>query len=218
MSVIGTRSYDKLLAGNQQVRADGCTIKSGANLSRGAVLGKISVGAVPATGTAKDGGNTGTGTMTSVAGKRRTQVGVYSITCIAASTGKGQFAVVNPKGVLKGIAIVGAPYADDEIGFSLSDGDPDFAVGDGFTVTVPASADANKYKLVDKSSIDGSGVAKTVLLEDVAALSSDVVTEMALSGQFNAAALSFGGTDTFADHAEDLKAVNINLKTNNIPE
>lgn len=197
---LGEFTPDKLIGGNQQCQTKAVTVKSGAALSRGSVLGKITVGSVPSTGTAAE-GNTGTGTMTSVVGKRRTKVGDYVMTCIATASNKGQFAVVNPEGKFKGIAIVGTAYADDEIGFTIGD-DTDFVIGDSFTVTVPAGS--GKYVLVNKENIDGSGVANCVLSEDVASASADVVSIAYITGQFNHTGLIYGSGDVLADHEADL--------------
>lgn len=217
MAIIGTRVYDKLLAGNQQVRTDGCTVVAGADLSRGAVLGRISAGTVPTTGTATS-GNTGNGTVTAVTGGRATRPGDYTLVCVSAGTGTGAFQVLNPNGETLGIAIIGTAFTSAELNLLVGNGATDFAIGDSFTVTVPESDNKGKLTLVNSAAVDGSGVPVGVLLEDVAAAEADVVAQYATSGQFNAAALTFGGSDTAEDYEEALKAQDIHLKFTNIPE
>lgn len=212
-STIATYTPDKLLAGDaQKAQTKEVVILTGAsiNLARGTVLGKITIGAVPTTGTAA-GGNTGTGAMTGVAGKRRTKVGVYTITCQQAIANGGLFKVVNPEGKIIGYANVGAAFVSDELNFSIADA-TDFVAGDSFTVTVPAGS--GKYAIVDKDNIDGTGVAVGILAEAADARSADVETIMYHTGVFNKDALVVGATDTVADHEADLRLIDIHLKDN----
>jgi hypothetical protein len=52
-------------------------------------------------------------------------------------------------------------------------------------------------------------VAKAILLESTDATSEDKVIPIALSGDFNIAALTYGGDDVAADHDDALRALNI---------
>lgn len=210
MQTLATHVPDSLLGGDLPVVTKPVTILTGVGviLSRGTVLGKITLGTIPTTGTAA-GGNTGTGAMGSVAAKRRTKVGTYTVTCIATATNKGQFEVVNPDGVLKGIAIVAVAYSDDELGFTISDA-TDFVVGDSFTVVIPTGS--NKFAKVDKDNINGTGVAVGVLAETVDASAADVEAIMYTTGMFNKDALVFGTGDVFADHEADLLKLGIQTK------
>lgn len=211
---LDTYTPDRLLAGNAQAMTKEVVIKTGVGvvLARGTVLGAIKIGAVPATGTA-GGGNTGNGTMGSVAGKRRTKAGVYTATAVSAGTNQASFEVKNPDGKVLGIALTGVAFVSDEINFTIADGGTDFVVGDTFTVTVPAATtDLDKGKVVDKDNIDGSGTAVGVLAEAVDATAADVTTIMYITGQFNRAALVVGATDTIADHEADLRTIDIHLK------
>lgn len=66
---------------------------------------------------------------------------------------------------------------------------------------------------VDSSKSDGSQTPFGVLAEDIDATSADVATVAYLSGEFNAAALTFGGTDTAATHKAALRDLNIYVRT-----
>ncbi len=205
---LDSKIIDGLIAGSAPIMSKEVVIDTGV-LKRGTVLGKIAVGTVPTTGTAGGGNTGGSGAMTAVAGKRRTKVGTYTMTCIAVVANKGQFEVVNPDGKLIGIAIVGTAFVSDEIGFSIADA-TDFVVGDSFTVVVPAGT--GKYVKVDKAALNGSGVADSILAEDVDATSADVTTVAYHTGIFSRAALIFAAGNTYADHEADLRVNDIHLK------
>ena len=81
------------------------TVLAAQNLSVAAVLGKITAGTVPTTGTA-GGGNTGNGTCTVVTGGVNVQVGTYTLTCIQAVAHGGVFSVVNPSSETIGICAI----------------------------------------------------------------------------------------------------------------
>lgn len=93
-------------------------------------------------------------------------------------------------------------------------------------VTIGAAADlvrgtvlgkitaTGKYVICDSAGTDdGRRTPVAVLSEDAAAASADVQAVVYLSGAFNAAACTFGGTDTAATHRAALRDVNIYLKT-----
>lgn len=125
-------------------------VTAGANVTAGKkVYVKLSDGAlvdetvVPGTAAsaAKSGGNTGGGTLTLdgttpvLAGAKP---GVYTVRCVALKTDGGQFIVVDPDGISLGQAIVGTTFSN-KIKFALADSGTDFAIGDGFDVTVTAT-------------------------------------------------------------------------------
>lgn len=148
------------------------TIKSGAGkLVSGAILAAVLLGA--ATSAVKAGGNTGTGTLTLdattpvLAGAK---AGVYSVRCIAAATNAGTFRVEDPDGNVIGDVEVGATFADD-IKFAIADGGTDFAVGDGFDITVAVGS--KKMVAHNPSGLDGSQIASAVLYAAVDATSAD---------------------------------------------
>jgi hypothetical protein len=135
---------------------DQITVLAAQSLSPGSVLGKITAGTVPTTGTA-GGGNTGNGTMTLVTGGRNVKVGTYTMTCVGLDTNAGVFAVEDPDGEALAPAAVGVAYTSGQINFTINDGATDFALGDTFTVAVPAGG--GQYRAINPSGVDGSGVA-----------------------------------------------------------
>lgn len=96
MSEIGQFYPDNLIGGDKKLVTASAVVLSGQNLKRGTVMGKVTM-AVPTTGTA-DGGNTGNGTVTVVAGRSETIRGVYSLECVEAIANGGKFEVTDPNG------------------------------------------------------------------------------------------------------------------------
>lgn len=200
---------DNLIAGHQPVASRKVTLLSGENRTRGAVLGKISIGG--AASAAKAGGNTGAGTLTLDATtpvRPGAKVGVYTVRCIAAATDGGTFRVEDPDGNVLGDVLVGATF-DDDIKFAIADGNPDFIVGDGFDITV--SAGSGKYKLAAAAAIDGSAVPDAILAEDRDATSADAECLIYTRGDFNQDALVLGSGLTVAGIREGLREKGINL-------
>lgn len=164
------------------------TVASGeGKLEPNSVVGVVSA-ALEATVAAKAGGNAAdTGTLTLdattpvLAGAK---VGVYMIRCVTAATNGGIFRVEDPDGYVIGDVAVGATFADG-IKFVISDGTQDFVVGEGFDVTVEADDDAvaiGKYRFADPTNVDGSGVAKAVLIYGCDATLADAKTVALVRG------------------------------------
>jgi hypothetical protein len=209
MSALDSFTYDNLIGGDHPLVTDSDTIVSGAgNLPRGRVLGKITAGACPTEGTA-DGDNTGNGTVDSVTADVDVKVGTYKIECITAATNSGTFKVVNPDGVTIDVAVItggagGTATVDtNEINATITDAGTDFAVGDFFTIDVPAGS--GKLTSVDSTAINGSAKPYAVLADDRDATAADQVAPVYLAGQFNDAGLSFGGSDAIADHRDAMR-------------
>lgn len=203
-----TYTPDNLLAGDYPAVTDIVTILSGQNLTRGALLGKVTVGA--ATGAAVA-GNTGNGTITAsptVSGAAKP--GVYRAVCIEPATDLGKFAVEDPDGITVGVATVGTAFTGGGLTFTIADGSTDFASGDSFTITVAAGS--GKYKQCNSANTDGSQAPQVILAEDCDASGGDAQALIYLSGAFNEAAIGFGGTDTAATHRAALRDLNIYLK------
>jgi len=197
---------DNLLAGSEfPAVTKAYTLLSGENRKRGTVLGAVSVvlGAVAAAA------NTGNGTCTLAALKKSTKVGDYIVTCVATAVNGGIFSVVNPEGRRLKDAVMGA-YATDEIGFTLTDGATDFAVGDSFTI--PVTAGSGKLKMVDKSAVDGSQNAKTVLAFDCDASLADAKCAGYETGIFNKNAVILAEGTVAADVEDALRARGIFLR------
>jgi hypothetical protein len=138
-------------------------VQAGQNLAMGSVIGKITAGAVPTTGTA--GTNTGGGTCASVTGGPARKVGVYELTCVAVVSGGGVFTVKDPEGLGLPNAYVGQAYTNPAINFTLVDGTPDFALGDSFKITVPAGS--GRVKELDIAGIDGAAEAYGILIAGI---------------------------------------------------
>jgi hypothetical protein len=122
-------------------------VLSGQNLAMGAVVGKVTK-STPATGTA--GTNTGGGTCTAVTAGAKARIGTYTLTALSATA----FAVKDPDGVALPDAVVGTPYVNDGLNFTINDGSPDFIAGDTFTIAVAAGT--GKVRAINFSAVDGT--------------------------------------------------------------
>ncbi len=145
------------------------TVLSGQNLALGTVLGKVTIGSVPTTGTA-GAGNSGAGTCTSVTAGTDTKVGTYTLKAITAGSG-AVFSVEDPDGYALPNAITGTAYTNEQINFTINDGSPDFAVGDSFTITVPAGG--GQVRIVGSDLVNGAQKAYGILYADVDASLAD---------------------------------------------
>lgn len=147
-------------------------------LKAGTLLGKIT--ASSATSAAKAGGNTGNGTMGAITVSAGALAGVYKLRITKAATNAGDFEVIDPQGDVVGIGSVAAAYSMGGLAFTLADGATDFAVGDGFDITVTGSG---KYVAYSNSATDGSDVVAAILKDNVPNSTADqkvvVVTRMA---------------------------------------
>ncbi len=150
----------------------GGILKSGSGvLKTGTVLGAVGGSASSA---AKAGGNTGGGSLTLdvtspvLAGAKD---GVYSVRCIATAANSGTFRVEDPDGLVIGDVVVGATFADG-VKFVVADVGTDFAVGDGFDITV--STAGKKYVPLNFAGADGSQKAVAILIHLADATSADV--------------------------------------------
>jgi hypothetical protein len=158
------RSY-----GDAYRHAEGITVLSGQNLLAGAVLGRVLYGAASA---AAQAGNTGNGTMGAITMAAGALPGVYRLEIIAAAANAGTFNVFDPNGAFIGQGTVAVAFAGGGLAFTLADGATDFAVGDGFNITVAAGS--GKYKEYNPANTDGSGVVAGILWDDVDASAADV--------------------------------------------
>jgi phage tail sheath protein FI len=100
-------------------------------------------GTLGTTSAPKSGGNTGDGTITAVSADPGAAKGIWKIRCVETTVNGGRFAIEDPSGsLILGLATVGNPF-DGAINFTLNDGTADFALGDGFDVTVFDAVPAN---------------------------------------------------------------------------
>jgi hypothetical protein len=203
---------DQLIAGKfDLVTSQGISLTGAAALKRGTVLGRVTLGA--ASSAAKAGGNTGGGALTLDATTpilASAKVGVYTARCIATNTNSGTFEVKDPDGRSLGQYIVGATFAD-QIKFVIADGTPDFALGDGFDITIAAGS--NKFKKSVATAVDGSQNPNAILADDADATGGDVNCGAYLTGEFNSNALIFDGSWTVAALTPLLRALSIFLRT-----
>lgn len=144
------------------------TILSGNSVALAEVVGQITK-ATPTTGTA--GTNTGNGTCGSVTAGKLAKIGTYTLTCTAAATDAGTFAVKDPEGLSLPPATVAVAYENPQINFTLADGTSDFIVGDSFTIAVAAGS--GKCVPLDPAAVDGSQVAAGIMVAAVDATSAD---------------------------------------------
>lgn len=70
-----------------------------------------------------------------------------------------------------------------------------------------------KLVAVDSTKADGSQTVYAILAEDTDASGGDKIAPVYLTGEFNEASLTFGGTDTAADHKGDARTLSIFFKT-----
>lgn len=168
------------------------TLLSGVgNLKTGSVLGKVTVAG--ASSAAKAGGNTGGGSLTLdgapvLAGAK---AGVYKVRCVNLVANAGLFSVTDPDGVLLGMYQSGAAAFEKHIKFVMADVGTDFAVGDGFDITVAAGS--GKLVWYDPNAVNGAADPYGILLNAADAASADqkcvVITRDAV---INPLALTWG--------------------------
>ncbi|NCC25403.1 MAG: head decoration protein [Deltaproteobacteria bacterium] len=109
---------------------------------------------------AEKGTNTGAGTVGTVTAGKKVQIGTYTLACIAKVAGAGTFKVIAPDGTRLNDATVGSAYTSEHLNFTIADGDPDFEVGDSFTVEIEAGSGACKG--LDLSATDGTQIAAAI--------------------------------------------------------
>ena len=154
----------------------------------GAVMGIVSLGAI--TAAAKSGGNTGTGTCTSLSLKDGAKAGVYTVRIVRAATHIFDYVVKNPNGQQIGFGTCegsgGTSVFTGEIEFTLTDGGTDFIVGDG------------KLKRSVSTAVDGSQYPKYILVNETDATAGDVIRELVYATNVREDFLVFTGSATLA--------------------
>lgn len=208
-----SETYDptSLIAGDYPLAHRKVTIPQGNVLGRGTVLGATNVGTV--TSAAKAGGNTGDGTLTvDVAHPARqgAKPGVYKVRFVAAAANNGTFNVTDPDGFNLGNVVMagGAGAFDNDIKFAVADGGADFAVGDGFDITVAA---ADSYIKSLAAAEDGSQNPACVLAQDVDATDGPVSASGYFTGEFAAEKLTIGAGHTADSLEAYFRKANINI-------
>lgn len=143
-------------------------------LQFGTLLGQIPV-TLPTTGTA-DVGNTGDGTVTSVAVAAGgfPREGVWELECTVAATNGGTFKLTDPGGnivandlVMTAGAGAATVFIVAGMTFTITDGTTDFAQGDLFTIAATASG---KWTPFDEDAVSGAEIPAGIYLgADIAA-------------------------------------------------
>jgi hypothetical protein len=134
------------------------------DLITGTVMARITKGA--SSSAAKSGGNTGGGTLTLdvttpiLAGAK---AGVYSVRCVSLVANGGVFEVRDPDGVAIGLYTIGGAAFARQIKFAMADSGTDFALGDGFDITIAAGS--GKWKKHVNGAVNGTEVAAGILLD-----------------------------------------------------
>jgi len=191
-------------------------VLSGQNLAMGTVLGKI-LYSIPTTGTAGE-HNSGGATVTSVTGGAKTKKGVYTIECTSftASPLAVECSVTDPDGNVLPSATAFGAYTSDQINFTLTDGSPNIAVGDYWTITV---ADGSGYvKGIDFDAVDGSQKAYGILVGDVDATSGNTAgVAVVRDARFVAANLVYPTTSPAVTNSQKAYALAELAKNNVIP-
>lgn len=152
-------------------------VKSGQNLKACAVLATIVSGTVASA--AKSGGNTGNGTFVLDATTPLllgAKLGVYTLRCITAVTNGGVFRLEDPDGMPVGDFTIpagagGSITISEQIKGALTDAGTDFALGDGFDITVTAIVE--KEAEYNPAGTDGSQIATGILYGAINATSAD---------------------------------------------
>lgn len=197
-----TLTMDNLFAGAFPARTNSITILANEGaLSRGAVLGKITKGAIAiAAGT-----NTGNGVAGAITIGLKALIGAYTLTCITAATNAGVFKVIDPTGRRLDDLKIATAYDNGHFAITIADGSTDFIVNDSFTVTVAAGS--GKYRLVKAANLDGSAIPEAILAQSITIGTSDeTLVPIYETGEFNQAALTFGGTDVYTTHIDVLRS------------
>lgn len=185
---------DQLIAGDLKIVSRSITVSAG-TLKRGTVLGQKTMAS--ATSAAKQGGNTGNGTLVmdvTTPVLANAKPGIYTVRNVIAGANTGNFIVTDPLGNVVGDPIIPAGAGNsitfaNEIKFVITDGATDFVVGDGFDITV-ASGDGSFIKSV-KTAVDGSQYPIAILADDADASSGAVTSGAYLMGEFNGSAISY---------------------------
>ncbi len=206
-SLTSSPAPDALLAGEMPRVTHDVTIAVGENLTRGAVVGKITVGAASAAAAA---GNTGNGTMGAVTTGADAKPGVYKVVIVEPGANVGTFIVEDPDGVIVGRGTVAAAFTGP-VNFTLADGATDFVSGDTFNITVAAGS--GQWKRSVAAATDGSQRPLAILVGDVDATAATKNAAVYRTGEFNEAALNFGAGHSAATVRAALEAAQIYLKT-----
>lgn len=175
---------DNLIAGDHPIIQEAVVIVSGAGeLKRGAVLGRIDLGAA----TPSKGTNTGDATIATATLAANAQAGAYKLRCIKApsdaAANDAEFSVFAPDGSRLADAVQGVAYAGGHLVFTIPNATAvDSVIGDTFTVTVAAGS--GQYKAYNPANLDGSNMPRAILARNVDASEASVKVNAYVHGEF----------------------------------
>lgn len=147
-------------------------VKGAGQLAAGTLLAMIT--AANAMVPTAAGGNTGNGTIGSIAISSEAVSGTYLLTITEAAANGGTFEVTSSSGAVIGTGEVGVAFEAAGIGFTLADGSADFAEGDAFTLAVTANL-GEYVPYDDDGTDDGRRTASAILYGPVDATEVDAM-------------------------------------------
>lgn len=212
----GTFTPAQIFAGDFPVISRKVTLlASSGTLVAGTLLGKISVGALTASGAAGTPAPAAATISATPAAAAGTQVGVHTFQCIVGgSATASKWRHFGPTGEVLGVATGNTEYVGTGAGgltLTITDAGTDPVVGETFAVTVSAAAGSGKYKKSLAAATDGSQVPVAILAEDVTVGDADVQDMAHFTGHFRSAGLTFGTGHTAASTTDALRALGIHL-------
>ena len=184
-----TVAQQDIFAGDYPVVSRSITLAPGSGtLTRGTVLGKLTKSSAVAAKVSGTGdGDVAAATVTLGA---LAQVGVYTLTCTAASTGAGTFQVQAPDKSLLPPLTVAAAYSNGHFGVTVPDGSADWGVGAIISITVSGSGLYVAYDATP-TAYDGRELPVLILAEDITLDSTDDTAAAAYrTGTFRSASLT----------------------------
>lgn len=152
-------------AAGQRSRA-AVTIAADQTIEPNTVLARKAIAAGVTVAQSFEGTGSGVLTLAEPAVSSKVKDGVYTVTCIEPATGGGVFEVRDPAGKSLGRATVGVAF-NKEVKFTIADGDPDFAAGDVFRLTVSADDVDYQWVAFDQDGTDGSEIAAGIAIHGV---------------------------------------------------
>jgi len=162
-------------------------------LPRGTIVGKKAVSLIDSITVTAGSSNTGNGTLTLGTNTLAAglQAGDYVVTVASGAT---TFTVKDPKNQTVGSGgSIGSAF-NDEIKFTITQGETAFVQGDVFTITVVISEGNDFYYIWNSEASDGTQNIVGILGETVDTTSDDAKNYIYVSGEFNRDAL-FAGTN-----------------------
>lgn len=166
---MGRRPFEFVLSeGDDMLSREAVTVEqaSARVLVPGQILGRVFTAVVEQVSGNGNGNAAGAGATVTFG--RDAKVGVYTLTCTAASTDAGTFSVVAPDGERLADLTVASAYTSTHINLTIPDGSTDWDTGAIITVTLTA-----KVKPYTEGATDGSQTAIGILGEGVDASTAD---------------------------------------------